>query len=107
MAARVAPLVGVDVMQPVDLIVCGSVAVHQSGARLGKGAGFSDIEMALLTEAGMLSDRTTIATTVHELQVLDDDLQEDKHDFRVDLIATQERVIRCESAKRPGRPGLE
>lgn len=39
-AARVAPLVSVDAMQPVDLIVCGSVAVHKSGARLGKGSGF-------------------------------------------------------------------
>lgn len=100
-AARIAPMVGIESMQPVDLIVCGSVAVHRSGARLGKGAGFSDIEMALLAEAGLLSDHTTIATTVHELQVLDDDLPEDTHDFRVDLIITPERVIRCEAAKRP------
>jgi 5-formyltetrahydrofolate cyclo-ligase len=100
-AARVAPLVSLDAMQPVDLIVCGSVAVHKSGARLGKGAGFSDIEMALLTEAGLLSDDTTIATTVHELQVLDDNLPEEQHDFRIDLIITPERVIRCKSGKRP------
>lgn len=100
-AARIAPTVGVDAMQPVGLIVCGSVAVHKSGARLGKGAGFSDIEMALLAEAGLLNDDTTIATTVHELQVLDDDLPEEDHDFRVDLIITPERVIQCESGKRP------
>jgi 5-formyltetrahydrofolate cyclo-ligase len=100
-AARLAPMVSVDAMRPVDLIVCGSVAVHKSGARLGKGAGFSDIEMALLAEAGLLTEHTTIATTVHELQVLDEDLPEEEHDFRVDLIITPERVIRCESRKRP------
>ena len=100
-AARIAPMVSVDAMRPVDFIVCGSVAVHQSGARIGKGAGFSDIEMALLAEAGLLSDHTTIATTVHELQVLDDDLPEEGYDFRVDLIITPERAIRCETAKRP------
>ena len=100
-AARVAPMVSVDAMQPVDLVVCGSVAVSKSGARLGKGAGFSDIEMALLVEAGLLSDRTVIATTVHELQVLDAELPEEEHDFHVDLIVTPERIIRCESARRP------
>jgi 5-formyltetrahydrofolate cyclo-ligase len=100
-AARIAPLVSIDAMRPVDLVVCGSVAVSMNGARLGKGAGYSDIEMALLADAGLLSERTTIATTVHDLQVLDDDLPEDEHDFRVDLIVTPERVIRCESAQRP------
>jgi 5-formyltetrahydrofolate cyclo-ligase len=100
-AARIAPLVSIDAMRPVDLVVCGSVAVSRSGARLGKGAGFSDVEMALLAEAGLLSDRTVIATTVHELQVLDGELPEEEHDFRVDLIVTPERAIKCESARRP------
>ena len=54
-AARTAPSVSINEMQPIDLIVCGSVAVNEHGARLGKGAGYSDIEMALLTEAGVLS----------------------------------------------------
>ena len=100
-AARIAPLVSVDEMQPVDLIVCGSVAVNKAGARLGKGAGYSDIEMALLAETGLLNDRTTIATTIHDLQLHDDELPEEEHDFRVDLIVTPERVIQCESARRP------
>ena len=53
-AARTAPSVSINKMQAIDLIVCGSVAVNERGARLGKGAGYSDIEMALLTEAGVL-----------------------------------------------------
>jgi 5-formyltetrahydrofolate cyclo-ligase len=43
-AAKAAPKVGVDEMHPVDLVVCGSVAVNRQGVRVGKGAGCSDIE---------------------------------------------------------------
>lgn len=88
-------------MRPVDLIVVGSVAVNARGARLGKGAGYSDIEFGLLAEAGLISERTTIATTVHELQVVDQELPEQGHDFRVDLIATPERTIYCDTPHRP------
>jgi 5-formyltetrahydrofolate cyclo-ligase len=100
-AARTAPLVDVSEMQPIDLIVVGSVAVNNHGARLGKGAGYSDIEFGLLAEAGLISERTTIVTTVPELQVLDKELPEQDHDFRVDLIVTPERVIQCDTPKRP------
>jgi 5-formyltetrahydrofolate cyclo-ligase len=100
-AARAARRVSVEDMRPVDLIVCGSVAVNRHGARIGKGAGYSDIEVALLTEAGLFSDRTVIATTVHDLQVLDEPLPETEHDFRVDLIVTPTEVIRCGSPRRP------
>ena len=100
-AARIAPSIGVSEMRAIDLIVCGSVAVNERGARLGKGAGYSDIEMALLAEAGLISEQTIIATTVHGLQVLDEDLPEQTHDFRVDLIVTPERIIWPGSPKRP------
>src|SRR5260370_4144975 len=100
-ASRIAPTVSIEAMRPVELIGCGSDAVNRNGARLGKGAGYSDIEMALLAEAGLLNDQTTIATTIHELQLIDDELPEEEHDFHVDLIVTPERVIRCEPARRP------
>jgi 5-formyltetrahydrofolate cyclo-ligase len=99
--ALIAPLTGTSGMRPPDLIVVGSVAVNEHGTRLGKGAGYSDIEMALLTEAGLLTSRTVIATTVHELQVLNEVLPEAAHDFRVDVIATPERVIWCDEPRRP------
>ena len=82
-------------MRPIDLIVVGSVAVNDRGARLGKGAGYADLEVGLLAEAGLLGGQTVIATTVHELQVLDEELPELDHDFRVDVIVTPERVIWC------------
>jgi 5-formyltetrahydrofolate cyclo-ligase len=101
-AARTATPVGTGQMRPVDLVVTGSVACNSRGARLGKGAGYSDIELALLTEAGLVTGKTVIATTVHDLQVLDEDLPEQDHDFHVDLIVTPSRVIRCSQPRRPG-----
>lgn len=100
-AAACASQVGVEDMRPVDLIVCGTVAVNAAGARIGKGGGYSDIEVALLTEAGLTGPGTVLATTVHDLQVLDDDLPESPHDFRVDVIVTPTRVIHCGQPSRP------
>jgi len=100
-AARIAQTVGVDEMESVDLIICGSVAVNRYGVRLGKGAGYSDIEVALLQEAGLIRPETTIVTTVHPLQVLDESLPETRHDFSVDLIVTPDETITCGPPRRP------
>jgi 5-formyltetrahydrofolate cyclo-ligase len=100
-AETVARKVGVEEMQPVDLIICGSVAVNRRGVRLGKGAGYSDIEFALLQEAGLMRPETTIVTTVHPLQVVNESLPETGHDFSVDLIVTPDEVIECDSPRRP------
>ena len=101
-AARDSPTVGVEEMRPVDLIVCGSVAVNRHGVRVGKGAGYADIEVALLAEAGLIGPATTIVTTVHQSQLLDDELPEAEHDFSVDVIVTSDEVIMCGPARRPG-----
>jgi len=95
---------GLEDMGAVDLIVCGSVAVNRKGVRIGKGGGFSDLEFALLAEQGLVGDQTVIATTVHPLQIVDDDLPENEHDFRVDLIVTPDEVIRTRRRRRP--PGI-
>lgn len=100
-AARFARKVSVADMQPVDLVVCGSVAVNREGVRLGKGAGYSDIELALLHEAGLIGRDTAIVTTVHRLQVLDEPLAETEHDFSVDFIVTPDEIIQCEPSRRP------
>lgn len=88
-------------MRPVGLIVCGSVAVNRKGVRLGKGAGYSDIEVALLQEAGLIGPKTVSATTVHSLQAVDNDLPETEHDFSVDLIITPNEIIECGPPRRP------
>ena len=88
-------------VQPVELVVCSSVAVNPDGARVGKGGGFSDLEVALLVEAGLIGDDTVVATTVHPLQVLKEALPETDHDFRLDLIVAGEEVIACRRSRRP------
>lgn len=100
-AAQVARRVAVDDMRPIDVVVCGSVAVNRSGARIGKGAGYSDLEVALLIEAGLVTDGTVIVAPVHGCQVIDDDIPETEHDVRADYIVTPDEVIRCPPSRRP------
>jgi 5-formyltetrahydrofolate cyclo-ligase len=107
-AARSAKTVTLDGMEPVDLVVAGSVAVGEDGARLGKGGGFSDLEFALAAAAGLIDARTVVVTTVHDLQVLPaGDVPAVAHDVRVDVIVTPTRVLRP-PRRRPRRlPRLE
>ena len=69
-----------------------------------EGGGYSDLEMALGIETGWIDEGTTIATTVHPIQVADAELPETDHDFRVDVIVTADDVIRCPRTRRP--PGI-
>ena len=104
-ATRSARTVRVEDMEPVELVVTGCVAVDPTGARMGKGGGFSDLEYALAWEAGLIGPATVVATTVHEIQVLDPGLIPlADHDMSLDLIVTPERVIRC--PRRTGSPGV-
>ena len=103
-SARAGRRVGVPDLRPVDLVVCGSVAVNRQGARVGKGGGFADLEFALLVEAGLVGGDTLLANTVHPLQVLDEELPETEHDFRLDLVVAGEEVITCRGGRRP--PGI-
>jgi 5-formyltetrahydrofolate cyclo-ligase len=94
----------IDDMERVDLVVCGSVAVNRAGARVGKGGGYSDLELGLLVEAALVDEETVIVTTVHPLQVLDEELPETEHDFRVDVVVTPDDVVETGARKRP--PGI-
>ncbi|GAC1367154.1 MAG: hypothetical protein NVSMB32_12010 [Actinomycetota bacterium] len=97
--------VGLDEMLAVAFLVGGSVAVNRDCARVGKGGGVSDLEFALARQAGSIDHHTDLATTVHSVQVLDEELPETEHDFRVDLVVTPESVHRAfPAAVRP--PGL-
>ncbi|MBY8886616.1 5-formyltetrahydrofolate cyclo-ligase [Streptomyces sp. PTM05] len=100
-AADIAPKVGVDALRPVDMVVLGSVAVNRAGVRIGKGAGYSDLEFAFLTEAGLIGEDTVVVTTVDELQVVDEELPATEHDVGVDVVVTPKEVINCSSPHRP------
>src|SRR3954452_45969 len=69
-ASKSARPVGLDALKPVDLVVAGTVAAGLDGARLGKGGGFSDLEFAVASEAGLIGPGTFVVTTVHEAQVV-------------------------------------
>lgn len=89
--------VGPDGVEPIDFVVCGSVAVTEQGARVGKGEGYSDLEYGLLREYDLVDRDTPVATTVHERQVVDEDVPVDDHDVPMDLVVTPERVVRTET----------
>jgi 5-formyltetrahydrofolate cyclo-ligase len=84
-----------DDVRPIDLVVCGSVAVSADGSRLGKGGGYSDLEFAILHEFGKLGGDTPVVTTVHVLQLVDEFLPMRPHDLSLDLIVTSEEVVFC------------
>lgn len=100
-ASKSARPIGLHELQPVDLVVAGTVAAGLDGARLGKGGGFSDLEFAVASEAGLIGPDTVVVTTVHEAQVLPaGQIPTADHDVRLDLIVTPERVIEIPRRKR-------
>ncbi|KAL6642314.1 hypothetical protein ACP70R_020495 [Stipagrostis hirtigluma subsp. patula] len=95
-AAKYGKSIGLDERLKVDLIVIGSVAVDpNSGARLGKGEGFAELEYGMLRYMGAIDDSTMIVTTVHDKQLVDDIPVEKLlvHDVPVDIICTATQVI--------------
>ncbi|KAA9398883.1 5-formyltetrahydrofolate cyclo-ligase [Haloarcula sp. CBA1130] len=96
--------VGPEAVGSVDLVVSGSVAVTEDGARIGKGEGYSDLEYAVLRELGLVDETTPVVTTVHELQVVggpggvvDADVPVDAHDVPMDWVVTPERTVETET----------
>ncbi len=81
-------------MQKIDLVLVGCVAVTTAGGRTGKGAGFADLELAMLGEFGLVQRETPIATTVHDLQlVADTELEMQAHDWPLNWIVTPEQEV--------------
>ncbi|KAA9408967.1 5-formyltetrahydrofolate cyclo-ligase [Haloarcula hispanica] len=96
--------VGPEAVGSVDLVVSGSVAVTEDGARIGKGEGYSDLEYAVLRELGLVDKTTPVVTTVHELQivggpegVVDTTVPVDDHDVPMDWVVTPERTVETET----------
>ncbi|MBT9316565.1 5-formyltetrahydrofolate cyclo-ligase [Leptothoe spongobia] len=87
-------LVAFEEMQAIDLVVVGCVAVAANGGRMGKGAGFADLELAMLRECELISETTPIVTTVHDLQVVPaSELPMQDHDWGLDLVVTPTRCL--------------
>jgi 5-formyltetrahydrofolate cyclo-ligase len=98
-AMRYGRLVSFEEMQPIDLVVVGCVAVAANGGRTGKGAGFADLELAMLATVDLIQPETPIVTTVHGLQVAaPEQIPMQPHDWPLDVIVTPERVIETQTA---------
>jgi len=76
-----------------DLVVEGSVAVDTRGHRLGKGHGYSDLEIQMLKR---MFGRVLVTTTVHDIQIVEEVPFEEK-DEKVSIIVTPTQVIRVSS----------
>jgi len=92
-AAQYGRPVTLDQVKKIDLVVCGSVAVNRQGARVGKGGGYSDLEFALLTEEGKIGPDTPIVTSVHPLQIIDEEIPMTEHDIPLSAIVTPTEVV--------------
>jgi 5-formyltetrahydrofolate cyclo-ligase len=81
-------------MQPYDLVVVGCVAVTRQGGRTGKGAGFADLELGIMRIVGLVTPATPVVTTVHSLQVVDDErVIMVAHDTPLDWVITPDEAI--------------
>ncbi|MEK5325782.1 5-formyltetrahydrofolate cyclo-ligase [Aeribacillus sp. FSL M8-0254] len=84
--------ISLDQLPTIDFIVVGSVAVHRDGRRIGKGEGYADREYAIIRELGQPS--VPVVTTVHSIQLVEDDFPIDPYDLTVDWIATEKELIK-------------
>ncbi len=105
-AFQLGRLIGIEELSRiggVDLIVTGSVAVDRRGHRVGKGEGYAEIEYGVLRELGLIGPETPVATTIHELQLVEY-IPREPYDLSLDIVVTPRRVIRVEPGERP--PGI-
>jgi len=79
------------------------VAVNPStGLRLGKSHGYAEIEWGILSTFDKVGEETPVATTIHDVQLVQDDIPREPFDLPVDIIATPTRLIRVD--RRPPKP---
>lgn len=100
--------IDINGIEKLDMVVVGSCAVSRQGHRIGKGNGYVDLDIGILTYLGVITKDTLIVTTVHDVQVYDT-LPENlfqSYDLPLDMIVTPTEVIRV--SKRLRRPeGIE
>jgi 5-formyltetrahydrofolate cyclo-ligase len=84
-----------------DLLVTGASAVTTSGVRFGKGHGFFDLEWAMLYQIGVVDVDTPIVAFVHDVQVVDLELDASPFDSTCDFIVTPTRLIHVENPQKP------
>ena len=75
-----------------DYLVKGASAVSVNGVRFGKGHGFFDLEWGMFTDLGLVDENTPVHAVVHDVQLVNDQLQPSETDILVDKIFTPSRT---------------
>mmetsp|Transcript_171153 Transcript_171153/g.548597 ORF Transcript_171153/g.548597 Transcript_171153/m.548597 type:complete len:483 (-) Transcript_171153:91-1539(-) len=94
----------------IDMVVVGSTAINpETGARVGKGEGFAELEYGIMRQLGMIDESTPVVTCVHDCQVISEDLPPKgqvmmEHDVPVDIIVTPTRTIYVNPKTRLPKP---
>ncbi len=84
-----------------DFVVTGACAVDpRTGVQFGMGRGFFDIEWALLSELGVVDEKTPVVVCVHDCQVVELGLTPSSHDTAADWILTPTRTMRIAGRRR-------
>jgi 5-formyltetrahydrofolate cyclo-ligase len=84
-----------------DFMVTGASAVSMNGVRFGKGHGFFDLEWGMFTDIGVADERTPVSAVVHDVQIVEEDLDPSATDILVDAIATPTRFLTIKRGQRP------
>lgn len=79
----------------IDLYITGAVACDKRGNRIGKGAGYGDQEDRILSEAGLINEKTPRIAIIHEIQLLEDfSFLVSKEDKKISIIITPKKIYR-------------
>lgn len=81
-------LEGISKIGKFDYLVTGASAVSVNGVRFGKGHGFFDLEWGMFTDLGFVDESTAVHALVHDVQLVEDELQPSETDILVDKIFT-------------------
>jgi len=77
----------------IDLMLTGASAVSKNGVRFGKGHGFFDLEWGMFADLKIVDETTPIIAVVHDVQVVNFDLEPSNTDIIVDWIITNKEKL--------------
>ena len=86
----------------IDLMLTGASAVSKNGVRFGKGHGFFDLEWGMFADLKIVDENTPIIAVVHDVQVVNFDLEPSETDIIVDWIITNKQKL--STNRRKSRP---
>ncbi len=74
-------------------MLTGASAVSKNGVRFGKGLGSFDLEWGMFADFKIVDENTPIIAVVHDVQVVDFDLEPSNTDIIVDWIITNKQKL--------------